>query len=339
MARRFSSRAFTLVELLVVISIIGILVALLLPAVQAAREAARRSQCKNNLKQIGLAFLNLESAQGHFAPSGWGYQWTGDPDMGTDERQPGGWAFTLLPYLEEGSAYVLGAGMPAAQKRAALTEQKAHVATAFYCPSRRPALPTYGPESTFNAGIPDGGLVAKTDYGASGGSYYEFSTGPPLNCMDNYPNCNWGPYSREKVDRFFNGAVLPRFPVEQRQITDGTSKTLLVAEKFVPPRYYGDTDGAYTSNSCSDNNTLYQGYDWDVLRWTNREDRYQPLADTDRVNGALVPACQLRFGSAHAGGLNAVYCDGSVHTIEYAVDPIVWEYLGVRNDGEVTNLD
>src|SRR5262245_59620853 len=80
-------RAFTLVELLVVIAIIGILVAMLLPAIQAAREAARRSQCQNNLKQIGIGFLNHENSRKFFPSGGWGYKWSGDPDNGSGEKQ------------------------------------------------------------------------------------------------------------------------------------------------------------------------------------------------------------------------------------------------------------
>src|SRR5215218_6749249 len=109
-----SQPAFTLVELLVVIAIIGILVALLLPAVQAAREAARRSQCQNNLKQITLAALNCETTTRALPATGLGLQWVGDRNYGTGKKQPGGWLYNTLPYVEEQTIHDMGSGVAVA---------------------------------------------------------------------------------------------------------------------------------------------------------------------------------------------------------------------------------
>ncbi|HEY3391589.1 MAG TPA: DUF1559 domain-containing protein [Lacipirellulaceae bacterium] len=346
-------RAFTLVELLVVIAIIGILVALLLPAIQAAREAARRSQCQNNLKNIGLAFLNHESTHGFFAAGGWGYLWTGDPDMGTGESQPGGWPFSIMNYLEEGNTFVVGQGLPTPAKATLLARQKAHPVPVFYCPSRRPASVSYGSESSLNAADPPGKYVAKTDYAANGGTYSPaesgayggatpaapgWSQGPALSCVDSYPNCNWDPYTDERVAKWFNGVVRPRLPVEIKQITDGTSKTMLVGEKYLFNQFYG-LEGEVST--CADNNSPYQGYDWDVIRWANarleprswRADiTYVPTPDSVELQAPLSKICVVQFGSAHSSVFQVVMCDGSVDAVVYDVDMATFEMMANRRD-------
>ncbi len=102
---------FTLVELLVVIAVLGILIALLLPAIQAAREAARRVECKNNLKQLSLACLLHEQQVGFFPSGGWGNRWVGDASQGHGPKQPGSWFFNVLPFIEEGAVHGMGGGL------------------------------------------------------------------------------------------------------------------------------------------------------------------------------------------------------------------------------------
>ena len=101
---------FTLVELLVVITIIGILIALLLPAVQAAREAARQVQCQNNLKQLAVGCLNHENLTKRFPSNGWGWAWVGETDQGSDWNQPGGWVYNVLPFIEQMPLHEIGGG-------------------------------------------------------------------------------------------------------------------------------------------------------------------------------------------------------------------------------------
>ncbi len=333
---RSSRRAFTLVELLVVVSIIGILVSLLMPAVQSAREAARQAQCKNNLKQIGIACSQHLAKQNHFPSGGWGYLWTGDPDMGFGARQPGGWIYNILPYLEQGTIHDIGAGMPYAQKYQALAQQKSAVIATLICPSRRKAMAYPAVEADFNGAQPS--TLNKTDYAGNTGSVLlGWCTGPDApatTCLTTYPNCGWCNSSMPSTPSF-TGVTGERSEVKAAQIFDGLSNTMLAGEKYLcPDCYYTGTDG-------SDNDTALQGMDWDVNRWVTYVDpksgnvtnasSFSPMQDTPGYNCGAGQG-EYRFGSAHVEGFHVVMCDGSVHFLSYLVDLHVYSYLGSRND-------
>ncbi len=162
---------FTLLELLVAIAIIAILLAVTLPAVQQARSAARATECRNHLRQLGMAMLQHESQFTRFPSNGWGYRWIGDPDRGTDERQPGGWIYNLLAQLEQEALRNMGAGMADFEKRAALAQVMETPVAVFKCPSR-PSLPL----GLHNVMVPPFNAdwvpwVAKTDYAVNEGDF------------------------------------------------------------------------------------------------------------------------------------------------------------------------
>jgi prepilin-type N-terminal cleavage/methylation domain-containing protein len=135
--RRKARDGFTLVELLVVLAVVGILLGLMLPAIQASREAARKAECQHHLRQLATAMQTHHSAYGRFPTGGWGFVWVGDPDRGTDRRQPGGWAYNILPYLEQGQLRDVGKGESTTVKERRAGTPAKHPLKVFNCPSRR----------------------------------------------------------------------------------------------------------------------------------------------------------------------------------------------------------
>jgi prepilin-type N-terminal cleavage/methylation domain-containing protein len=323
-----SRRGFTLVELLVVIAIIGILIGLLLPAVQAAREAARRSQCTNNLKQIGLGCLNHESAKKFYPSGGWGFLWTGDPDQGFGKPQPGGWCYSILPFIELNNVWSIGAGLAAGPKRTALAIQRATPVSTYYCPSRRSALAYPSSEITAtNAAAAR--QLGKSDYASNGGTVIILGAGPSTpRCIQTYPNCGWSNSDEPNgILSTTDGIITERSEIRIAQVKDGTSNTMLVSEKYLNPETYN------TGNDGADNNSAFHGQDWDVCRWTGDTFDFIPVQDTPGY--AKITA----FGSAHSPGVQAALCDGSVRTVSYQVDKNVWRAFGTRDRGDQATLD
>ena len=236
-------KAFTLVELLVVITIIGILIALLLPAVQAAREAARRMQCSNNLKQLALGCMNHEQAQGFLPNDGWGYYWTGDPSRGFDRRQPGGWTYNVLPYMEQDSVHEIGAGATTIAAKKPLFAQRCQTPlTAFQCPSRRLAILYPNFHNPYNSDpIP---MTARSDYAGNAGTIENW---PMAGEGSNNPDPSFAdaagfvmPWwkSLSVSSNRTDGAIRAVDGVRVNEITDGLSNTYLLGEKNINPDNY-----------------------------------------------------------------------------------------------------
>jgi prepilin-type N-terminal cleavage/methylation domain-containing protein/prepilin-type processing-associated H-X9-DG protein len=326
--------AFTLVELLVVIAIIGILVMLLLPAVQSARETARRMQCRNNLKQIGVAFVDHKATRGHFPTGGWGWGWVGDPERGANFRQPGGWLFNILPYMEQDTLYSHQQGKNTSTtptKTEAAAQMIATPLPGFQCPSRRRAVgyPHWGFQFRHADKVD---RVAKSDYAANGGDNCAHPSRIGIwsqNCW----NGDCGPAnipsdqelaqkSQQAADFGTTGIVYALSTVRAALVRDGLSNTYLAGEKYLNPDHYT------TGRDSGDNEMMYIGDNEDITRWGGPQ--YPPTQD--RPGYGL----RLTFGSAHGSGFHMGFCDGSVKAMDYAIDLDVHGYLANRSDGQVT---
>jgi prepilin-type N-terminal cleavage/methylation domain-containing protein/prepilin-type processing-associated H-X9-DG protein len=317
-------RGFTLVELLVVITIIGILMGLLLPAVNSAREAARKLQCQNNVKQLGAAMIEFETANKRFPSGGWGWLWVPDADRGVSARnQPGGWAYQILPHLDQINLFQMGAGQAKAAKYAAAAQMIQTPLAVHNCPSRRslalyPLLPSVGGR-LYGTNVVL--TTAHTDYAANCGDAdqpWDIPGPADLATGDSWTAAGkWIPPNTQfDCVKTYSGICYLRSQIQAAHITDGASNTYLIGEKYLNPDDYS------TGADPGDDQTLYGGFDNDNHRTADG----QPEQDRPGVQNVYI------FGSAHSAGCNFVMCDGSVHSISFSIDPETHRRLGNRAD-------
>ena len=318
--RGLKHHGFTLVELLVVIAIIAMLVTLLLPAVQSAREAARRTQCINSLKNIGLASLNHESAHSFFPSGGWGFGWIGDPDRGYGRQQPGGWMYNILPFIEQGNLHDIGKSLDKAEKERLLGLQLATTPISFYnCPSRRDAgvrkFNNYDPWR--NAQTKGLSKTARGDYAFNGGSGRDGAMYGPGTYVQ--ADTEGFEFEREKSgDQFaFDGVCFQVSILSLKRIEDGLSKTYLGGEKYLMPGHYE------SGESWGDDASYYTGVDHDNIRWAGQ----LPSRDQQGLHAPQI------YGSAHPSGFQMAMCDGSVSSVSFGVDALIHRQNAKRNNG------
>ena len=308
---RRRTRGFTLVELLVVIAIIGVLVALLLPAIQAAREAARRSECMNHLKQIGLAIQNHHDAKRHF-PIG---------RNGRNEMSVS-WAYFLLPQIEEPALF--DAYDPTVPVFDAKNSQTMRTPIAVYaCPSRRPPAADRHFDNNDNAPTV---LSAASlgDYAANAG--IEEDTG--------LEDEDWeDPSTHKVIDIALAGPIFTGSNINARRVIDGLSKTLAVGEKHIPPVRSEWTEEMVHFNQ-GDNGILAGDSIFTIFRCseeglaTGPDDGAQ--TDPEAAEDAI-----KKFGGVHPGVTMFVYLDGHADGLSNDTDVDTLEALSTIGGEEV----
>ncbi len=196
-----------------------------MPVIQTTRETAQRMECINHLKQLSMACVNHEAVQGHFPTGGWSNTnvWIGDPDCGYGRKQPGGWTYNILPFIENKALHDRGTGMSTTQKRTILAGTAQTVLGVYYCPTRRE--PILCPNAHFTSG--------NIDYIASGArTDYAANAGIPLVKND--------PEGATIIMDSIDGIIFVRSIIVIKDIRDGTSHTYLLGEKYLTSDHYKD---------------------------------------------------------------------------------------------------
>lgn len=288
-----------MVEMLMVITIIGLLMGLLLKAVQGARHSARKVECVNNLRNISTAFQTHIQYQEHLPTGGWGPDYTGDPDAGYGRNQPGGWVYNILPYLDNETLHDQGKGSSDKKAQAGLVMQTP--LPVMNCPSRRAAAAyPYNGGSAANFSPPS--LVGKSDYAANAGT------------VDAAPGADNGIINKQSE---YTTAVFSR---------DGASNTIIVGEKYLQPEHY------LTGVPAHDGLSMYQGFNINSVRWGNLDDQHLYLQDKANYDSS-------GWGSAHDVGAHFAFGDNSVSVLNYDISPDVFRCLLNRQDGRIINLE
>lgn len=348
-SHRRTTTGFTLVELLVVIAIIGILVSLLLPAVQQVREAARRTECLNNLKQIGLACMNFQSARRKFPTAGGSADDYWPNSFGNRENyEAAGWMYQILPYLEQDNIHRQRTQLGWDGGDHALIETPI---TTYQCASRGERFGTWWDVIPMALGDYAGVMGSENDLDPAIGTWeFQWNEGLPVTATE----ADWvwtGIISRGGHVEYQSGGskVVTKFAkVNFRDITDGSSNTIMIMEKAVNIENWSIDSSGY---DWWEQKGYYTGADWPTMRVITPNTVDDP-GDLDIVpllsDNAPRPAYytynsagrsfEKGFGSAHTTVVNGVFGDGSTKNVAMETDLTLMNQLGKRADGAVIDL-